>query len=225
MTGFRLTLESEEFARIMTNALAFFPARSIVDTAQLRVWPDRIEATGTDTYTLGRDYCGLRDFNSTATEFPIRVELDREGWQAIEKSARMDKKATGVLEFRPGDCLTFIPSGENDKAEVATSKDMTGNGTPFRVEGDEMSRTALWEMCDELLTRLEATGGDIRCFDPNLFGRFGKVKIPKIENQKVVDFLWQGQMRPMLARVGPTFVGAVMPIDRSVREGEELWPE
>lgn len=220
--GFRLTVDSAEFARVMTNALAFFPARGIVDTAQLRVWPDKIESTGTDTYTLGRDYCEATNFQSVGTEFPVRIELDREGWQAIEKNARFDRKGFGILEYRPGDCLTFYPQGDNDKAEIATAKDMTGQGTPFKIEGDEMSRTILWEMCDVLLTRLEEIPGEIRCFDPTLFGRFGKVKGHK-GTDKVVDFCWQDDMRPMLAKVGSTFVGAIMPINREAREGDELW--
>jgi len=50
-----------------------------------------------------------------------------------------------------------------------------------------------------------------------------------VEADTILDLLWQGQAEPMLAKVGPSFVGAIMPIDRDVYvsnqpEGQEaLW--
>lgn len=200
----------------MTNALAFFPARSPVDRGLLSVTPDRIGSTGTDTYTLGRDYCEAERFNSTATvnDFPIRIELDREGWREIEAQARKDRGNYGRLEYRPGDSLTYQPGGE--KATVATARDMTDE--PWTTKPSGASGDQFWDMAQELLRRYGREPGEIpevMCFDPALFGRFQKVKLSKsVEAEKVLDFFYQGQGSPMLARVGPTFVGLIMPIDR-----------
>lgn len=90
-------------------------------------------------------------------------------------------------------------------------------------------------MCDELLTRYNRESGQApqaMAFDPALFGRFGKVKISKSsDHEKILDFWYQGQGQPMLAKVGPTFHGLIMAIDRDgyvegQGEGSEenLWP-
>lgn len=237
MTGFRINVDSEELGRVMGNALAFFPARSPIPTAELLVWPDRIMATGTDTYTIGRDWCDAHNFQCVdRIEPPLSIELDRDGWKEIEAQARKDRgtkdnpAGPGTLEYRPGDCLTFYPGG--DKAEQATAKDVTGILTPKLSNGETMRD--VWDLSQELLERMTETPAeqpDRMTFDPTLFGRFQKVKVSKsVDADKVLDFIWQGQGEPMLAKVGPTFVGAIMTIDRGAYnenqpEGSEemLW--
>lgn len=216
----------------MTNALAFFPARGQVNHALLSFWPDKVEATGTDTYTLGRDQCQAEDFQTAdKAAFPVRVELDRDGWKEIEPQARKDKGYTGYLEYRPGDSLTFRPGGE--KAEVATARDFSDEPWGYRINGAQ--KDAFWDMCDELLTRYGRESGEApsaMAFDPALFGRFSKVKLSKAtDHEKILDFWYQGQGAPMLAKVGATFHGLIMPIDREgYVEGQgdgsqdNLWP-
>lgn len=233
MPGFTVTVESDDLARVFTNALAFFPARSQVKTALLRVWPDSIEATATDTYSMGRDVCGTRNFqhDMTGADFPIRIELDREGWQDIEKNARKDKGKTARLEFVAGDALLFRPGG--DKAETGVAQDVTGEQTTSLIHGETMESREIWDMVDDLLDRLTETPvetPEILAFDPQLIIRFNKVRTPKDwDGEKILDLIYQGNAQPMLAKVGPSFVGAIMPIDRQVyaenqTEGEmALW--
>lgn len=213
MTAFRLNVEAEEFARVMTNALAFFPARSQIKTAQLVVYPDRITATGTDAYTIGRDSCAAWNWQSQEADIPVHIEIDRDGWREIEAQARKDKKSTGTLDYLPGDCLTYRPGG--DKAEIATAQDMTGKPWPNSVGG--LSGIDFWDECAALLQRLDEPSDAIpgvMAFDPQYFGRFQKVKTPKeFDGEKILSFAYQGQSEPMLAKVGPSFVGAIMPID------------
>ncbi len=221
MTAFTLTVESDDLARIFTNALAFFPARSPVKTALLTV--DVLHdgatliATGTDTYTIGRDYCDARNVmhDGPRGNFVVPIELNREGWADIEKQARADKGQTGTLHFVPGDALIFHPSGKT-KAEKGVAQDVTGVETTVLVSGDAMTTRDVWSLCDELLTRLEERPSHVMTFDPALFVRFNKVKAPgDWEAEKVLDFAYQGESEPMLAKVGPTFVGAIMPVDRA----------
>jgi hypothetical protein len=227
VTGFNIQVESEEFARIMTNALAFFPARSVVDFASLRFWPDRIEATATDTYTMGRDWCSADTGLSCVT-----VELERDGWRAIEEVARKDSGNWGRLDYYPGDCLVFSPGVSeyrNKPLEPATAKDMTGKPWPCLIH--ELQGLEFWQACDELLERYDdppTDNPDVLCFDPALFGRFQKVKLSKaFKGEKVLDFYYQGKEAPMLAKVGPTFRGLIMPINRSRyaenNSNEGLW--
>jgi hypothetical protein len=108
---------------------------------------------------------------------------------------------------------------------------MTGRRWETQVHG--LEGKAFWDACAELLTRyaeqpLETP--DVLCFDPALFGRFQKVKLSKsVKAEKVLDFLYQGRDAPMLAKVGPSFVGLIMPINRvayaaNQEDGDEsLW--
>lgn len=213
VTGFSVNVESAEFARILSNTLPFFPARSPVKVGRLEFEPGSIVATATDTYTIGRDTCDL-----DADIAPIAVEVNREGWQALQETARKDKAGGwGRIEYHPGDALVFTPSTNEYKRgktvellNPVAARDMTGERWEFTVEG--LEGVEFWRMCDELLERMD---GDVRAFDPDYLGRFGKVRLPKdSETDKVLDLLWQGQTEPMLARVGPSFIGAIMPVDR-----------
>jgi hypothetical protein len=207
----------------MANALAFFPARSVITTALLRFYPDRIVATGTDTYTLGRDECPAEDWRSAeVADFPVEVELDRDGLKEIEDQCRRDKGNIATLEYRPGDCLTFFPGGSGtEKRPTATTpaKDMTHEGTTFLVDKERVERKTIWELTDVLLERMRrqemVMPDGPMAFDPTYFGRFGKVKVDKnAEADTILDLIYQGEELPMLAKVGPTFIGAIMPINR-----------
>lgn len=222
----------------MANALAFFPARSPVKTGLLRFYPDRIVATGTDTYTLGRDECPASDWRSSeAHTFPVEVELDRDGWRDIEDQCRRDKGGTAVLEYRPGDCLTFYPgtSGSAKRpTDTTPAKDVTHSDTTFLIDKEKVERKSIWELTDTLLERMRrqemVMPDGPMAFDPAYFGRFGKVKVDKDSDaETVLDLIYQGEELPMLAKVGPTFIGAIMPINRERYErnqpqgSEYLW--
>lgn len=235
-------IEAEELARVLSNALAFFPERSIVKRARIKIGYDCLEATATDTYTIARDECPAETLASQETPAPGRngvssgaisghrnslpcfLEVNREGLRALEEQARKDRGNWGRLDWIPGDCLTYVPTG--DKANLVSAQDVTNTPWDMTVEG--LAGEKFWNMCDDLLTRLDA--GEVRAFDPQYLGRFGKVKTSKsVEADTILDLLWQGQAEPMLAKVGPSFVGAIMPIDRDVYvsnqpEGQEaLW--
>lgn len=212
---FRLRVEADHLARVMGNALAFFPAKGQVDTARLQiVVPDRIIATGTDTYTAGQDSCPCDGYTSPNESALMQtVELDRDGWREIEAQTRKDKGETGVLQYEPGDCLIYMPGGR--KASKAVAIDMTGKSTA-RFSTDGITTQGVWELIDDLFHRLGEQETRFT-FDPDYLARFSKVKIDKaLGLDRVVDLAHQGDDEPMLAKVGPTFMGAIMPVDREV---------
>jgi hypothetical protein len=203
----------------------------MVTTALLKVWSDCLEATGTDTYTIGRDECRARDFQSNADpgDMPIQIELDRDGWRDIEAQARKDKGYTGRLEFIPGDALIFHPGGP--KAEKGVAQDKTGKGTTQFTNRDTLDTRDIWDLCDELLTVLQSRElqvPHIFTLDPSLLVRFNKVRSSG-NADRVMDFNYQGEGHAILVKIGPTFIGAIMPIDREVYaanqdDGQEgLW--
>lgn len=217
MSSLGFNVESINLARLLANGLVFFPARSVVKTGRVRLWPDRLEVTTTDTYAAGTDSCPAEFLgaNDPPRAWPVSLELDRDGWRDIEKQARADRGNVGRVEYRAGDCLHFA-CGDGIRG---VAKDVTGKLTTRLVSGDALASESVWALTDAMLERLrgEPTVAPERLtFDPALLGRFGKVRTPDSwGGGKVLDLIYQGPGEPLLAKVGPSFVGAIMPVDRA----------
>lgn len=203
-------------ARVAYNALAFLPARSMVKTARIQVTSAGLCATGTDGYAIGQDTCPVEDYNGPVEG--LTVHVDRTALADLDTGGRKDKKGFGRLEVRPDDGLIFRPAN-NDTPTVA--QDLT-------AEADSQ----LWAMLDSLFTRLEGRPPalpELVAFDAALLMRFGKVKAPKGKGNldRALDMSIFDAKEPILVKIGPTFRGVIMPIDRDVHEenvGEEgLW--
>lgn len=207
------TVASEEMARVAYNALAFAPARSMVKTARLELSPDGLRATGTDGYAIGQDACPVEDYSGP--EGGLTLHVDRTALADMDSGGRKDKKGFGRLEVRPGDGLIFRPAN-NDTPTVA--QDMTAS-----ADG------ALWGMVDSLFTRLEGRPlalPELVAFDAALLMRFGKVKAPKGKDNldRALDMCIFNAKEPILVKIGPTFRGVIMPIDRDVH-AENVGPD
>jgi hypothetical protein len=195
-------------ARVVYNALAFLPARSRVKTARIELGFAGLRATGTDGYAIGQDACPVEDFSGP--QGGLTVHVDRSVLADLDTAGRKDKKGFGRLELRPGDGLIFRP-GNND--------------TP--TAGQDVSGQAdhgLWGMLDSLFTRLEGRPPslpELVAFDNALLARFSKVKAPKVKAadsnlERCLDMAIFDAKEPILVRIGPTFRGVIMPIDRDV---------
>lgn len=215
-------IESATLAQIANNALAHFPANSLIKTARVRLSPAGIEITATDSYTAGKDYCAWYD-GKYSGGFHV-FEVSRECLQGWDSTGRKDKAtdpttgkrtaAIGVLTYRPEDGTTFSPNEETVPPE--SHLDVTGEGgiTP-----------EMWKAIDDMLGDIE--DDDIKtCFQPGLLQRFAKVKADK--NERVADLAISDPERPVLVKIGPTFKGLIMPVKRekhakSVGDEEGLW--
>jgi hypothetical protein len=208
-----MTLPSEEMARAAYNALAFLPARAQVKTARIEVGPAGLRITGTDGYAIGQDTAPVEDYEGPADGLTIHV--DRAVLADLDTGGRKDKKGFGKLEVRPEDGLIFRPAN-NDFPTV---------GRDLTAEANE----ALWPMVDDLFTRLEGRPlalPELVAFDAALLMRFGKVKAPKGKDNldRALDLCIFNAREPILCKIGPTFRGAIMPIDREVH-AENVGPE
>lgn len=190
------------------NALAFLPARSKVQNALLTIANGGyVTITATDTYTVGQDSCEVGEVGETT----IEVEVDREGLQAIDKAARGDKKKQGHLEIFNGDCVKYTGTEGNEAVAHATQPDYE-----------------TWNAIQGLLTSLEKRAvalPQVIAFDPSLLMRFSKVKADKTE--RIADFFITDAWAPVLVKIGTTFTGAIMPIEREVHSNnvgpDGLW--
>lgn len=224
------TVDAAALARVTANALAFMPARSRVEVARIELGPSFIAVTASDTYTVGTDWTETEGDDTQAPS--VFVEVAKDDLQDLDKSARAGKKGNARLDYFPGDSLMFTPDKQLEKAEVVALKDITGRAGRIMLGGRWLTTEDFWPMCDDLMARLEEVEIDDWpkrvAFDPALVARFNKVRVPS-GHDAVMDLLCQGEGAPVLVRVGPSFVGAIMPIDREVAAGnpdigqEGLW--
>jgi hypothetical protein len=201
----KAAVPSEELARVAANALAFLPARSKYKHARLSIGLGVVGITATDGYAVGSDH------TLATTTGGGSVYVDREALAELDKAGRADKKWSGDLEVFPGDCLKF------------TSSDGTEVAVPIHEPVEE-----LWVAVDGLFERLD--GGAPRlpavvALDPQLLMRFSKVKADKAE--RIADFVITDPEAPILVKIGPSFRGIIMPVNRGAHAalvGEDgLW--
>lgn len=218
------SVDGLELSRVMANALAFLPARSRANTARIQIVSTapgaaRLEVTATDTYAIGTDFCDVEQYEAPASGVRPCFELDRDGLAALDRIGRLDRKKTRrpvTVAYFEGDCLKV----EADEANAEAA--------PIVAATAESAQ--LWDACDELMARLlrkEPALPRTIAFDPALLARFAKVRADKTE--RVADFLIYDNEAPVLVRIGPSFVGAVMPIARDVHAenvgADGLWNE
>ncbi|MFJ9423409.1 hypothetical protein [Streptomyces sp. NPDC101249] len=208
-----VTLPSEEMARAAYNAHAFVPARAMVKTARVELGPAGLRFTGTDGYAIGQDTAAVEGYEGPPEGVTVHVE--RDALAALDTAGRKDKKGFGKLELRPGDGLVFRP-GNNDTPTAAQ-------------DTSALADEQLWGMLDSLFTRLEGRPlalPELVAFDPALLARFSKVKAPKGKDGlgRALDMCVFNAKEPILCKIGPSFRGVIMPIDREVHE-ENVGPE
>ncbi|MFF0481037.1 hypothetical protein [Streptomyces sp. NPDC004435] len=179
----------------------------MVKTARAHLGPAGLTFTGTDGYAVGQDSAPVEDYEGPAEG--VTVHLGRDALADLDSGGRKDKKGFGRVELRPGDGLIFRP-GNND---VPTA------GGDLIAQADPR----VWDMLDTLFTRLEGRPPalpELVAFDPALLSRFSKVKAPKGKDGlgRALDMCVYDSKGPILVKIGPTFRGVIMPIDREVHE-------
>ncbi|QLE71098.1 hypothetical protein FGW37_05305 [Streptomyces rectiverticillatus] len=133
---------------------------------------------------------------------PVVIEIARDDLATLDKAARTAKGEIS-LSVKPGDGLVLgYPYGGG--AAVAIMDAAGRQGTPAE----------LWEACDELIARLCECPGRV-AFDPATLARFAKVKTTK-GTSPMLDMAVGDETTPVLCKVGPSFVGAIMPVDRGI---------
>lgn len=212
MTGSaRATLPGAELARICANAGAFVPARAQTKMLALRIVGDRVETAGTDSYAVGTDSAPA-NVTTTGQTFPLGVAhaLSRDDMADIESAARQRKKELVTLILEP----TLIalqwatPEGEPERLEVAPE--------PYPAQA--------WQAVETMLNRQRGESRpEFVAFDPALFAHFAKVRA---EKDRVMDLWFSSAESPVLVKIGETFRGLVMPLQRAQAErytADGLW--
>lgn len=208
MTEF--VIPAPELARLTHNALAFMPARSAVKVCRVMASGQALSLMATDLFTVGEDMAVVRHVFYEA----ISIDLSREDLRALDKAARAAKKEDVKVIIRHQDGMEF-----RSESESLTALDCSA----WRDPKD------LWELTDELLTRLEGADDDTvpgyLTIDPKMLSAFGKVK-PSDGKECIADLCFRGSEGQILVKIGATFKGAIMPVDRGeAAESDDVGPE
>ncbi|MEV6638443.1 hypothetical protein AB0M54_47810 [Actinoplanes sp. NPDC051470] len=201
----RATTDAPSLAVALGNALAFLPARSLIPYVAIRVNASGVFTCGTDSYAAGTDVAPVTGYIGDATE--VVALVDKEGLTALEKAAREAKKVTATIEIKDG-LVTVSPMGMQP-----------GSAVNHQEGADRFTElhSAVWEIIDAAERRKNVLPPGVM-LDPTLFGRFSKVKADKSERK--ADLLFAEGHEPVLIKIGPTFKGLIMPVDREVNSRE-----
>jgi hypothetical protein len=221
MTEF--TIPAPELARLTHNALAFMPARSAVKVCRLMLsmhpeppYNDELIITATDLFTVGRDYAAVCSNDGGPNAHWI--DLSRGDLQERDRAARGKKKEDLTIRIVHEDGLSV--------------KDDNGAWIPFLDKSAQRNPEDLWSRVRELLDGMESGPNMLppKCLtiDPKMLSAFGKVK-PANGKECVADLYLRGNEGQILVKIGETFTGAIMPVDREEAEAsngigpEGLW--
>lgn len=192
----RAVLPGAELAQILNNAFVMVPARAQHKHFTLSIGVGFVMAGGSDQYIAGIDYAEAQ----TTGDVNRSVSLDRDSVEDIERVARLDGKKNNVI-------LTL----ENDKLTLAYQTD---EGVQYFTTETGKPEVEVWNLIFDLMDPEDFTPDFPRysAFNPSLFARLSKVKA---EGKEAMDIWWGRQDgRPALAKLGPSFVALVMPLDR-----------
>jgi hypothetical protein len=197
------TIPAPELARLTHNALAFMPARSAVKVCRLTYFFPVLEITATDLFTIGRDFATVGGAPGEAS-----IDLSREDLQALDKAARAAKKEDARVIIRACDGMEYM------------AEDVHGS---FLDSSAQRNPEDLWARCDELLARLAPE--HLCLIDPKFMNPFGKIKASG-GAETIADLSISDAGSQISVKIGATFRGAIMPVDREEAEAsEEVGPE
>ncbi|MER7445060.1 hypothetical protein [Micromonospora avicenniae] len=205
------TVDSEVFARGVSNALAFIPAGSRMPNVYFRLDPGRgvLEIVGTDSYAVG-----LATVPVTGTKGPTPVvewlltkgkadTKTAEGAAGVERTVRMAGKGPCDVSLTAGRMEAAPMGGDVISVLTITQADQF---PPYRH---------LVEMLGEADKRPGVIPGVIM-WDWSLASRFAKVKADKATGRMGDLLFGEGPLDPVLVKIGTEFRGLIMPIDREV---------
>lgn len=194
----KAVLPGIELARVLSNAYAMVPARAQHQHFTVNIGDGFVMAGGTDQYIAGVDHAE----SQTTGNVNRGVSLSRDSLESVERIARLTGKKNLVqLLIAPGR-LTLVYQDEDGDTQHYEAEDVG----PMEAE--------VWNLIFDLFQGQNFTANfpQYSAFNPALFARLSKVKA---EGKEAMDVWWgRDDGRPALVKIGPTFVGLVMPLDR-----------
>ncbi|WP_144121137.1 hypothetical protein [Catellatospora sichuanensis] len=211
---YSVTLEAPGLAKALANALYFIPAASKIQVALIEFAATYVMTAGTDSYVAGTDQVKTANSSGLEPEDFKTVLVTKKDLDALEKAARAAKKGVVTLTV-DGEVLTLE----------------TGEGEPVTASLAVNERAlALYDSIAQIVIETEfkrpAAIPGVSCIDPAKFSPFAKVKTDKTERMADI-YQTEGDKGPWLIKIGPTFKGLLMPINRDIHRSnvgpEGLW--
>ena len=213
------------------------PARSVIRHIRVIITSTTLEVAGTDGDTAGVDTSTLTSCTGlSADTSPFAFLLRVEDGIELDRLARQAKKAVVSVTVTPA-TLTF--SGTGQVGESITDGQIEGGDNTYSCyilqAGQDYQVDHEWRIYDALddlmEQRFEAPINTplVWTVNPKLWTPFGKIKtgLPDRMADVYMNQRETGTLESLLIKIGPTFVGLLMPINRPVYTGRvdelELW--
>jgi hypothetical protein len=156
--------------------------------------PGGLTILGGDPYAAAHDTAPVESCTA-ARGLPVVFELPREGLDAVASFCRTHAKQSVRLEWFPGDGLVLAAGSSRESVE----------------DGAGLTPPAAWAALEELFERYEDPSS-VFLLDMALASRFRLVKSDK--NERRADWMIRDPEEPILVKVGPSFRGLMMTIQR-----------
>jgi hypothetical protein len=197
-------MDADALCRVGGNVAHVHKKNPTVRSVLLTVDAEGVTILGGDPYAAAHDWAPAERFTATRGT-PIRVEIPREGLDAVISFCRQHPKQDVALSWFPGDGLVLQIGASREAVEDATG----------------MTPDAAWRGLAELFERYEDPSS-VFLLDMGLTTRFRLVKSDK--NERKADWMIRDPEEPILVKVGPTFRGLMMTIKRE-RHAEAVGQE
>ena len=187
-------MDADDLARAAGNVAHVHKKNARIRSVRLTLNRDGLTILGGDPYAAAYDTAPV-DGPRERFAIPIVFELAREGLDAVASFCRQHAKESVHLEWFPGDGLVLAAGSSRESVPDAAG----------------LTSPAAWQALEGLFERYEDPSS-VFLLDMGLASRFRLVKSDKGERR--ADWMIRDAEEPILIKVGPSFRGLMMPIQR-----------
>jgi hypothetical protein len=185
------TMDAAALCRVAGNVAHVHKKNATIRSVLFTVDADGVTILGGDPYAAAYDWTPAEGFK--ANRGTVRIEIPREGLDAVTSFCRQHPKQDVVLSWFPGDGLVLQIGSSREAVEDATG----------------MTPDAAWRGLAALFERYEDPSS-VFVLDMGLTSRFRLVKSDKSERRAA--WMIRDPEEPILVKYGPYFRGLMVPI-------------
>jgi hypothetical protein len=187
-------MDADTLCRVAGNVAHVHKKNPSIRSVLLTVDAEGVTILGGDPYAAAHDWAPAEGFKATRGT-PIRVEIPREGLDAVISFCRQHPKQDVALSWFPGDGLVL---------QIGTSREAVEDATG-------LTPAAAWTALSDLFERYEDPSS-VFLLNMALASRFRLVKDGN--NDRSADWMIRDPEEPILIKYGRHFRGLMMTIKR-----------
>jgi hypothetical protein len=195
-------MDADALVRAAGNVAHVHKKNPNIKSVLFTLSPEGLTILGGDLYAAAMDTAPVE--TCTAASW-FTFELPRAGLDAVTSFCRQHPKENVRLEWFPGDGLVLSAGASRESVE----------------DGAGLTPAGAWQALEGLFERYEDPSS-VFMLDMGLASRFRLVK--SNVNERKADWMIRDAEEPILVKVGPTFRGLMMPINKA-KHAEAVGPE